>query len=148
MPGLMNKESAMIIDTIHADATGDFSIDLPAGNYCLVEEWKSKPFNLPLKKADQTTDSACLRNLYRSEEHTSELQSPDHLVCRLLLEKKKKQRILPFNHLPPPFDQAPERLDLNIADDPPQHLPPIFPRPYYTLPPRRLHSDCSPHPTP
>src|SRR5947208_13508285 len=30
----------------------------------------------------------------RSEEHTSELQSPDHLVCRLLLEKKKiKTRI-------------------------------------------------------
>src|SRR5258708_10931694 len=29
----------------------------------------------------------------RSEEHTSELQSPDHLVCRLLLEKKKN-----FNH--------------------------------------------------
>src|SRR5258708_31455904 len=27
--------------------------------------------------------------LARSEEHTSELQSPDHLVCRLLLEKKK-----------------------------------------------------------
>src|SRR5438552_14751270 len=26
----------------------------------------------------------------RSEEHTSELQTPDHLVCRLLLEKKKK----------------------------------------------------------
>src|SRR5258708_28040758 len=26
----------------------------------------------------------------RSEEHTSEFQSPDHLVCRLLLEKKKK----------------------------------------------------------
>src|SRR5437879_11254071 len=28
---------------------------------------------------------------YRSEEHTSELQSPMYLVCRLLLEKKKKQ---------------------------------------------------------
>src|SRR4051794_41383384 len=28
----------------------------------------------------------------RSEEHTSELQSPVHLVCRLLLEKKKKKR--------------------------------------------------------
>src|SRR5258708_27585154 len=28
-------------------------------------------------------------DLLRSEEHTSELQSPDHLVCRLLLEKKK-----------------------------------------------------------
>src|SRR5207244_4651199 len=30
----------------------------------------------------------------RSEEHTSELQSPDHLVCRLLLEKKKKATVL------------------------------------------------------
>src|SRR5947208_9727036 len=29
---------------------------------------------------------------YRSEEHTSELQSPDHLVCRLLLEKKKNKK--------------------------------------------------------
>src|SRR5258708_14740009 len=28
---------------------------------------------------------------WRSEEHTSELQSPDHLVCRLLLEKKKRE---------------------------------------------------------
>src|SRR5258708_31909614 len=28
----------------------------------------------------------------RSEEHTSEVQSPDHLVCRLLLEKKKDER--------------------------------------------------------
>src|SRR5947208_4618553 len=35
----------------------------------------------------------------RSEEHTSELQSPDHLVCRLLLEKKKHntQSPLPDN---------------------------------------------------
>src|SRR5258708_11744977 len=32
------------------------------------------------------------RHASRSEEHTSELQSPDHLVCRLLLEKKKKRR--------------------------------------------------------
>src|SRR5258708_29205736 len=30
----------------------------------------------------------------RSEEHTSELQSPDHLVCRLLLEKKKRRRAM------------------------------------------------------
>src|SRR5258708_23317574 len=34
-----------------------------------------------------------LREIHsRSEEHTSELQSPDHLVCRLLLEKKKQTR--------------------------------------------------------
>src|SRR5258708_16534923 len=30
----------------------------------------------------------------RSEEHTSELQSPDHLVCRLLLEKKNKHKLV------------------------------------------------------
>src|SRR5690348_17878586 len=35
------------------------------------------------------SEVARVRN--RSEEHTSELQSPVHLVCRLLLEKKKKQ---------------------------------------------------------
>src|SRR5690625_5377096 len=42
--------------------------------------------------------AACLRDVpvptaqWRSEEHTSELQSRGHLVCRLLLEKKKKTR--------------------------------------------------------
>src|SRR5438876_5903301 len=49
--------------------------------------------NLPAAAAGQTiqlrwrcgTDN-------RSEEHTSELQSPVHLVCRLLLEKKKKKQ--------------------------------------------------------
>src|SRR5215216_6811503 len=34
----------------------------------------------------------------RSEEHTSELQSPDHLVCRLLLEKKKPTTNPPPRH--------------------------------------------------
>src|SRR5258708_27262193 len=36
-------------------------------------------------------DNAIKTHVQRSEEHTSELQSPDHLVCRLLLEKKKKK---------------------------------------------------------
>src|SRR3712207_8489254 len=35
----------------------------------------------------------------RSEEHTSELQSRQYLVCRLLLEKKKKKQHLIFTHL-------------------------------------------------
>src|SRR5258708_27513463 len=38
-----------------------------------------------------------VKTLERSEEHTSELQSPDHLVCRLLLEKKKMQQSNTFN---------------------------------------------------
>src|SRR5258708_30179167 len=44
------------------------------------------------------------RGQYRSEEHTSELQSPDHLVCRLLLEKKKK-----------PDTRGRNRLRLNLS---------------------------------
>src|SRR5258708_38280268 len=38
-----------------------------------------------------SSSTAC-RMHRRSEEHTSELQSPDHLVCRLLLEKKKTEK--------------------------------------------------------
>src|SRR5207244_11581245 len=41
-----------------------------------------------LERANRTFES--LQKI-RSEEHTSELQSPDHLVCRLLLDKKNKK---------------------------------------------------------
>src|SRR5437879_7474472 len=40
--------------------------------------------------AAKLVDDAADRGVVRSEEHTSELQSPMYLVCRLLLEKKKK----------------------------------------------------------
>src|SRR5258708_24225086 len=44
-----------------------------------------------LKENSRETAAAAIGpRVLRSEEHTSELQSPDHLVCRLLLEKKKK----------------------------------------------------------
>src|SRR5216684_5686817 len=45
------------------------------------------------------TDAAAAGRRWRSEEHTSELQSRLHLVCRLLLEKKKKNiyLIIVFN---------------------------------------------------
>src|SRR5689334_24147271 len=46
-----------------------------------------------------TPSKAGLARLYvgrRSEEHTSELQSQFHLVCRLLLEKKKKNKHTPY----------------------------------------------------
>src|SRR2546426_9394982 len=45
----------------------------------------------PAVRRDHVRDDDPVR---RSEEHTSELQSPCNLVCRLLLEKKKKQAIL------------------------------------------------------
>src|SRR6266511_4651288 len=47
------------------------------------------------RRRSRTTPSASCRNRARSEEHTSELQSRENPVCRLLLEKKKNLIILP-----------------------------------------------------
>src|SRR5690348_17736480 len=44
-------------------------------------------------KSPPVATSASLQSIIRSEEHTSELQSPVHLVCRLLLEKKNMSTI-------------------------------------------------------
>src|SRR5258708_24296500 len=63
---------------------------LAAQHAVLIAERKADHFELaPLDLALDRGRRAPL--LVRSEEHTSELQSPDHLVCRLLLEKKKSR---------------------------------------------------------
>src|SRR2546425_7379229 len=49
-------------------------------------------------------DDIAVRQRRRSEEHTSELQSLAYLVCRLLLEKKKKHKPTTFSHTEPPTD--------------------------------------------
>src|SRR5690348_16711610 len=49
--------------------------------------------SLSLRSMFGTNNGIAGQVLVRSEEHTSELQSPVHLVCRLLLEKKKKSQI-------------------------------------------------------
>src|SRR5205085_9571979 len=48
-----------------------------------------------IPSAKTSTPSSTARFLRRSEEHTSELQSQSNLVCRLLLEKKKKNQDTP-----------------------------------------------------
>src|SRR5437762_7607666 len=56
----------------------------------------------PCCSASWTSRSACLTCPSRSEEHTSELQSPMYLVCRLLLEKKKRSsQERPYEHCQP-----------------------------------------------
>src|SRR5436305_3114414 len=50
----------------------------------------------------------------RSEEHTSELQSRPHLVCRLLLEKKKKHPNIDTIHKHPPYP-APQPFTRNLT---------------------------------
>src|SRR5690625_6285669 len=51
-----------------------------------------KTGQVPVYRGTATARAALDAGLERSEEHTSELQSRGHLVCRLLLEKKKTRR--------------------------------------------------------
>src|SRR5258708_30745949 len=61
----------------------------------------------PLRPAgDAEKEGRPVRRGVRSEEHTSELQSPDHLVCRLLLEKKKHDDAHPTPVPPPPHNPS------------------------------------------
>src|SRR5690348_17391945 len=63
-----------------------------SGRSCADRQWRRY---LPFCTGRSTASTASARSAGkppRSEEHTSELQSPVHLVCRLLLEKKKKTR--------------------------------------------------------
>src|SRR2546429_2053499 len=56
-----------------------------------------------LHAVEQQVASRFLSRTQRSEEHTSELQSRLHLVCRLLLEKKKKQLREPLSRIDHPI---------------------------------------------
>src|SRR2546427_3026483 len=61
----------------------------------LAEMGRSPPRRAPLQTVKRTGKNACPTrsvSAVRSEEHTSELQSQSNLVCRLLLEKKKKNK--------------------------------------------------------
>src|SRR5437763_10472102 len=99
--------TGMTLPPISLVATDDTSVTLSAlkgrtvvfayprtgepGKISLVDDWDMIP------GARGCTPQTCaFRDLYtdRSEEHTSELQSPMYLVCRLLLEKKKKKTLL------------------------------------------------------
>src|SRR5256885_12225950 len=62
------------------------------------------------------TPTMQIRQITRSEEHTSELQSPCNLVCRLLLEKKKQSHILPHrkHHFHVGLPQLPPELRSQI----------------------------------
>src|SRR5258708_29710973 len=62
--------------------TGDGRMNAAAGKYAGLKRFEARKRIVLGRRTFRRR---------RSEEHTSELQSPDHLVCRLLLEKKKKK---------------------------------------------------------
>src|SRR5687768_18356464 len=66
--------------------------------YDALVQWSRETFDVESVEAQWSAqDYAPVDGLPRSEEHTSELQSRLHLVCRLLLEKKKKNKKLTSN---------------------------------------------------
>src|SRR2546426_7545811 len=65
-------------------AHGGLPLTMPPSAYCRRQVW-----------------AAFQTDRVRSEEHTSELQSPCNLVCRLLLEKKKKNTRTQLHHTQP-----------------------------------------------
>src|SRR2546426_5422622 len=64
---------------------------------------RQRPFFSRVEEKRVLTQSAAPFPLpaHRSEEHTSELQSPCNLVCRLLLEKKKKKKHINYTSIRP-----------------------------------------------
>src|SRR5690606_40695523 len=76
------------------DISVDDIIDVVLDSFGKVSSWhhvqkSSRSTIWLLRTADTQNIDAILQELRRSEEHTSELQSRENLVCRLLLEKKK-----------------------------------------------------------
>src|SRR5688572_32074714 len=69
---------------------------VPVG--AMTDAWElRKPFFSPRRCTScQASVAAAQTGVSRSEEHTSELQSQSNLVCRLLLEKKKKTKQTPY----------------------------------------------------
>src|SRR5687768_17865834 len=70
--------------------------DMKASMKGLLSTWRRRNSLLEIsccRAARLERSSLLMRSRVRSEEHTSELQSRLHLVCRLLLEKKKKKRV-------------------------------------------------------
>src|SRR2546426_4695370 len=67
----------------------------PRGGGCCAGRLAPRP-GYSLAPEAPSSRAGCLRTRARSEEHTSELQSPCNLVCRLLLEKKKKRGFFSF----------------------------------------------------
>src|SRR5690625_5890761 len=98
--GYMDRQGTLTIN-YNYDRAYDFSEGLALvvvtrskiDYYGFIDEKGNEIIPLKYEFAESFSEGLCLVRLnrkFRSEEHTSELQSRGHLVCRLLLEKKKK----------------------------------------------------------
>src|SRR5258708_34965450 len=89
-----------VVEDLHLDAT-----ELATGHLChlapLVRAVGGHPHvkSRVAARLEQVFKPQVEVAVLRSEEHTSELQSPDHLVCRLLLEKKKTRKSFRLSYI-------------------------------------------------
>src|SRR5437899_8078110 len=81
--------------TLFRSSTITYSMDWAAQNGVRFDAIAGAPY--PMPNLDWVAVRALWAANLRSEEHTSELQSLRHLVCRLLLEKKKIINIKPVS---------------------------------------------------
>src|SRR5919108_2395076 len=95
---LIEFEGLTLDQGSHRVMVGERTVMLGPTEYRMLEFFMTHPERVYTR--DQLLDRIWGGNVYveertidRSEEHTSELQSPDHLVCRLLLEKKNTSRV-------------------------------------------------------
>src|SRR5256885_11783462 len=88
----LKLDAAMTASERHRLRHADFN-QLSASEYLLVQRL-ARDIALPLPRYRSRRTRTGQRGAVRSEEHTSELQSPCNLVCRLLLEKKNKRHLL------------------------------------------------------
>src|SRR5690606_40186468 len=79
------------INAAHLGALARFDDDVPGFASVILPDFQRhdrRKIALGFKSGDRRVVSATAQPFHRSEEHTSELQSRENLVCRLLLEKK------------------------------------------------------------
>src|SRR5262245_65711692 len=80
------NEAGISVETLR-----HFAGRLPLLGVCLGHQSLAVAFGGEVVRAERLMHGKTSKIRHRSEEHTSELQSLRHLVCRLLLEKKKKK---------------------------------------------------------
>src|SRR5207253_9923756 len=87
LPILMRSASGKAMINVATDGE-TYGHHFKFGDLCLAHTFEEEA---PVRGFQVTNYGEYLDKHTRSEEHTSELQSRGHLVCRLLLEKKKKK---------------------------------------------------------
>src|SRR5690625_6261467 len=89
----------LYIETLQTvmNASSKVMVDVAGGNnmlYLPLDRMGGTPSNQNVRASGNTDVSADTIRQIRSEEHTSELQSRGHIVCRLVLEKEKMHNVV------------------------------------------------------